>query len=539
MRVPRSAWPIVLLAGMMVAVAAAPGHAQEIEPPRSDVVPLLDSLRNPDAVIVRVGPLKITAREFFFSYIFGPAFPKRGSDSRRRYLDFMVNEKLLALGAKERGLEADPRVTSALVQLEGDFATEELYRDDVLSGVNVTDSEIDRAVAEEQETVSLRWLFFPAAGEAGRADAGLRAGGSFDSLFSAHLAGGRVPKEDRMSTTSRFRLARQNAALASVVGDLPVRVPSSPVAAPDGWYIVQVDSVHRRPVVTESDDAELRLSARRALTQMKADSLSGEYVRLMMLDADPVIQRRTFDILRAWIGSRRLSPERFEAFGLAGRFRAEGDSVDYKNIRLYADSTLVVTRQENIALGAFLAWYEPREALVSLQWTSPQSFFLSLEDIVWRMVRDHVLVQRASARGLQKRPSVVEQTGWWQHKLLYQAEKDVAAKSIAWSDSTLRAHHAAHPARFRGTGGASRTFEEAKDDVLRDWYADAMQEKLYRRLTALRRTYQVSVDSAALASVPVDAAQDPRTIDLYAVKKGGTFPHPAFPSIDPAWQAWE
>jgi len=66
-----------------------------------------------------------------------------------------------------------------------------------------------------------------------------------------------------------------------------------------------------------------------------------------------------------------------------------------------------------------------------------------------------------------------------------------------------------------------------------------MQERLYRRLTALRRTYPVSVDSAALASVPVDAAQDPRAIDLYAVKKGGTFPHPAFPSIDPAWQAWE
>ncbi|MBP1655234.1 MAG: hypothetical protein H6Q28_1790, partial [Bacteroidetes bacterium] len=444
-RVPRSAWPIVLLAGMIVAAAAAPGHAQEIEPPRGEAVPLLESLRNPDAVVARVGPLKITAREFFFSYIFGPAFPKRGSDSRRGYLDLMVNEKLLALGAKERGLEEDPRVTSALAQLEGDFATEELYRDDVLSSVNVAESEIDRAVAEEQETVSLRWLFFSSAEEAGRTDTVLRSGKSFDSLFFEHLAVGRVRKEDRMSTTSRFRLARQNAALASVVRDLPVRVPSAPVAAPDGWYVVQVDSVHRRPVVTESEDAELRLSARRALTQTKADSLSGEYVRLMMLDADPVIQRRIFDILRAWIGSRRLSPERFEAFGLAGRFRAESDTVDYKNIRLYADSTLVVTRQENIALGAFLAWYEPREALTSLRWTSPQSFFLSLEDIVWRMVRDHVLVRRARARGLQDRPSVAEQTGWWQQKLLYQAEKDVAAKSIGWSDSTLKAHHAAHP----------------------------------------------------------------------------------------------
>ena len=161
----------------------------------------------------------------------------------------------------------------------------------------------------------------------------MRAGASFDSAFSAHLAEGRVPREDRMSTTTRFRLARQNAELASVVRGLPLRVPSSPVQAPDGWYVVRADSIWSAPVLTQSALSDLRLSVRRALVQMKADSLSGEYVRSMMQEADPVIQRRTFDILRAWVGSRRLTPERFEAYGLASRFRAEGDSVNYRDIQ--------------------------------------------------------------------------------------------------------------------------------------------------------------------------------------------------------------
>jgi len=529
----------VLFIGVLAAVAVVSGRAQETESPRGDVLSLLDSLRNPEAVVARVGPLNVTAREFFYSYVFGPAFLKRRPDSRRRHLEFMISEKLLALGAKERGFDADPRVRSSLTQLEGDFATEELYRDDVLSRVSVSESEIDRAVAEEQVSISLRWLFFPEADEAGRADLALRAGGRFDSVFAAHSVDGRVPEEDRTSTTTLFRLGRQNAALSSVVRDLPLRVPSSPVKAPDGWYIVQVDSIWNTPALTQSRLAELRLSARRTLTQTKADSLSGEYIRTMMLDADPVIQRRTFDIMRAWVGSRRLTPDRFEAYGLASRFRAEGDSVNYRNIHSHADLTLVTTRTGDISLGAFLAWYEPRETAVTLRWTSPQAFFLSLEDVVWRMVRDHLLVRRAYERGLQNRPGVNEQITWWQHKLLYQAEKDSLSKTIGWSDSTLRSHFATYPARFRGAGGTNRTFDEARDDVLRDWYSAVMIEKTHRRLTALRRVLPVAVDSAALSSVPVDAANDPRTIDFYAVKKGGTFPHPVSPSIDPAWRAWE
>jgi hypothetical protein len=66
-----------------------------------------------------------------------------------------------------------------------------------------------------------------------------------------------------------------------------------------------------------------------------------------------------------------------------------------------------------------------------------------------------------------------------------------------------------------------------------------MRESLRQRLTSLRRKYPVVEDAAVLASVPVDASNEPRTIDLYAVKKGGTFPRPAFPTIDAAWQTWE
>jgi hypothetical protein len=58
-------------------------------------------------------------------------------------------------------------------------------------------------------------------------------------------------------------------------------------------------------------------------------------------------------------------------------------------------------------------------------------------------------------------------------------------------------------------------------------------------LTELKNRYPVSIDEAALQRVPVDAEQDPRAIDVFVAKKGGTFPRPAYPTIDAFWQTWQ
>lgn len=533
----RAGGPVLLL--LLVLVGGSSLRGQEFGPGEVEVFAPFDSLRVPDAVVARVGPLTISAREFFFSYIFGPAFAKRGTDSRRRFLEFMINEKLLALGAAERGLGRDPRVTASREGVIGDLATEELYRDDVLRLVSVSEKEIDRAVIDQRETVSMRWLYLSSAKDANRVDSALRAGGRFDSIYTAQFAGGDVVPDDRSTTVTKFKLSRTSATLRSAVDGAKAGVASAPVKGPDGWYIVCVDSLWKSAAVTQTDQVKLRTDARRVLTQQKADSLSASYVRTMMLDADPVIERRTFDILRASLGARLLSQERFEAYGLAERFRTEGDSVDYRNPKKYARLTLVSVRSGEITLGEFLAWYELREANVRLRWTSPQAFFLSLEDLVWRMVRDRLLVDRAFQRGLQNRPSVTTQLEWWTEKFLYQAEKDSLARTVGWSDSSLRAYFASHQKSFRRADGSVLPYEEVKEDVLREYYARVLAEKTLRRLAVLRRSHPVAIDDRALGDVPVDAAGDPRAMDIYVVKKGGTLPRPAFPTIDMSWQTWQ
>ena len=96
-------------------------------------IPSISSISN--EVVASVGPINITAEEFFYSYEFGPAFVKRRSDSKSRYLKYMVNEKLLALDGYERKFDEREDVASVIKDFENDIATEEMFKKDILSEV--------------------------------------------------------------------------------------------------------------------------------------------------------------------------------------------------------------------------------------------------------------------------------------------------------------------------------------------------------------------------------------------------------------------
>jgi hypothetical protein len=495
----------------------------------------LDTLLTSDAVIARVGPTVVTVREFMLTSLFGPAFVKRQPESRQRTLDYMINEKLLALGASNNS--GDPRVGKNLAALEGDMATEELYRDDVLRHVKLSDGEIAEGVNQLRTSITLRWLYRKQKDKAVAAVRELRSGRSFDALYRQEISGSGVTNDDRRMSGPLFRIRLRNAPMAMLAARLPVGRPSDPVQGPDGFYIMQVDSLSRDVLTTESADARERDDVRKALTKLKADSLSDLYVRQRMLEANPEIQRPAFDVLRAYLGSRVLSDERFAGFGLTAHLDA-GDT-SYRAIDRFASRTLVKLRKGRIAIGDFLEWYRLRETGVTFRSDSPEGFFLSVEDVVWRMVRDRLLVAAALGRGLQQRPGVAVQKRWWKEKLLYQVAMDSIKRTIGWTDSTLQEYYAAHPRSFRDSTGTVRPFAEVKDDVLREWYDLEVKARVLRALHRLKSTYAVAVDEKVLNSIPMDAENDPRAIEVYTVKKGGTFPHPAFPTIDRSWQTWQ
>jgi hypothetical protein len=177
---------------------------------------------------------------------------------------------------------------------------------------------------------------------------------------------------------------------------------------------------------------------------------------------------------------------------------------------------LVALTTGSLSLDDFLNWYRMRDQYLKFNETDFNSFSASLEQLVWQMVRDHLLIRRAYAQGFQNKETVKQQINWWQDKIVYAVVRDDLANTIGLNIETPTS--------------VDSKYDNKKQNLI---------EKTFRKLQQLRKEYKVEINEKVLKEISVHDYDNPRTIDTYIVKKGGTFPHPAFPSIDFAWQTWE
>ncbi len=490
-------------------------------------------------LVARVGNIKISAREFLLSYEYGPAFVKRGENPLRHHLEFMINEKLLTLDALSKGLQNSSRVKETLHEIVGDLATEELFKDDVMSKVRVSDAEIERAVAKEKKNIAIKWLFTTSTNRMKYLSRQIRNGSSFNSLFRQQLNDS-VTTDDRSLETTLFKLDTRNAALAKIVDTLTLGKISRPNSAPDGWYFVQLVNAWTNPITTESEENKLRYEARRALFQHKMDMLSDEYVKKMMRKFDPVIIRKTVVLLRSVIGGKILPPEKIKEWDLNKKILEEFGPVDISKITARGNVPLVRMREGSIQLKRFLTWYRTRETNIKLNTSSRGAFFLSLQKLIWRMIRDELLMRRAFNEGLQERSIVKTQKKWWRDKLLYAVEKSNLVRSLHPDDAVLKAFYRQNVRQYRDRSGKREPFDKVKADVWRDYTAQEANKKLLHRILRLKQQNKIVINNAALnfLSRRYRLKRNPEAVEFYVVKKGGTFPRPAFPSIDFAWKSW-
>jgi hypothetical protein len=314
---------------------------------------------------------------------------------------------------------------------------------------------------------------------------------------------------------------------------------SPPIEAPDGFYLVKVTNAWTNAIMTQTEHAELKQTVQRVLRRRQADALSERYVNDLMRNQDPVIDRQTFNILRALVGKTVLSPEKYQDWNLAGKLMSEAGPIDSLDIGRYRNQTLVRLNGHNLLLDDFWTWYQARSAYIRFDTASPQHFFVSLKQIVWRSVRDKLLIERAWQRGLQDRPGVQKQKQWWEEKLVYARTKQEILKAIQITDEQAQQFYRKNSRQYCDQKGEILPYEKVKDKVSQDCYADELAKGLFRSVNMLKNKYPVQINRAALEALPIGAEPDPKAFDVITAKKGGTFPRPAVLTIDFDWKLWE
>jgi len=491
--------------------------------PIQDSIKFQNTSSNPfdQDIVASIGPLNISVEEFFNSYEFGPAFVKRKKDSKKRYLNYMINEKLLALDGYSRGVDKSDDVKSILKDFENDIATEEMFIEDILGKVEISDDEIDTVITQKQLELDIRWLYVEADVELNKINDALASGVAFDSLYKLQFKDS-IYIDDRSMKINRFQLGKKNPELAAIIDSLPVGHVTEPVKAVDGWYIFILDNVLQNMILTESELMRLQHESINYLKKKKMDQFSNEYVHQLLLANEPIIKRQCFNVLRSFIGNYTLTKEIYEDWGLSEKLDEALNELQVTKDNV-GQSVLVKMTEGYVTLEEFLMWYRNRSQYIKLNKNDLRSFSKSLENLIWRMLRDKLLSEKAYERNFQNTESFKRQTIWWRDKIVYSAVKKDLEESV---------HLEKEEIRYNSTDNLDVEYNNERINT-------EINRRLILKLNELKKEYEININEDVLEKIYVTEENNPKAIDFYTVKKGGLIPRTPYPSIDFEWINWE
>jgi hypothetical protein len=465
-----------------------------------------------DSVVAKVGDKIITAREFLAGYEFGPAFVKREENSKNAYLEYMIDEKLLALKGYSEKIDTAEQAKNLLRAISNDITTDQMFMDDIFNKIKIPNAKIKKGVEEEQISYQLKWIFAPDETRLRLFTSKLNRGLSFDSVFNFQLKLDSVFADSRSMQVDKFNLYWRNPQFAKAVDTLKLGEVSKPVKGPDGFYIVKLVDVWKNLIVGKAEYEKDAKNVEFMLKKEEADKISDRYVHGLMLKHNPVIQGKTFSVLRSYLGSYYLPEKKYKKWGLYKRLKQEFNKLKTQDLR---GLTLVAMNSDSLSISNFIYWFKPRENYLKFNENDFNSFSASIESMIWQMVRDDLLVQLAFSKGYQDGEVIKQQIGWWEDKIVYSIVRDQIANSVGLEIE--------NPSSLK-----------PKNDNKQKEFKKKMQHALLK----LKEKYHVVINHKILNSLIVHDADNPKALDFYIIKRGGTYPHPAFPSIDFRWQTW-
>lgn len=482
------------------------------------------------SVVAQVGRLTITADELLKSYEFGPSFVKSIAGQRnplRLHLEYMIYERLIALKAEQLGLDTTSYVGDRVAAIEEDLAVDELYRDEIISRVNMTDEEIATGIQKARVHTRFRWIYANTTEDARHISDAIKQGASFDSLFA--LQG----DSQNSLETSVLRLEKDNPDLARELADMHSQEIRGPILGSDGYYIIRIDEIWQNPVLTHTAEQQLRDRVMTTLRSMKADDLASEYVQRKMLGANPVIKAEGLNVLRSYLAGKGLSGEKRTEWQIPATYMTEAGPRSISSSPALLGKPLVTFAAQDFSVGDYLRWFEIRQ--FQLKTGTLEAFNASIKRTIWKMVQDRLLSQDAYARRLHLRETVKHGKKSWEAKLLYLAGRTQLLSTIQIPDEAVRARYESQKHRFKNGEGRMLAFEEVEREVRFELFREQETTILYRTTQRLKNEFGFTVDEEAVNRLAATLERESSPIDVIFYKPGGTFPRRAFPTIDEQW----
>ncbi len=413
------------------------------------------------AVVATVGPVQISAKEFRESYEWGPSFVKKAADPKRAHLQYLINEKLIALDGYSCGRDTAGSSKNMLKEIEDDAAVTEWYRQTILPRVAVDSEQVRRGTEQAFLGVTFRYIYADNEFDMKDVKDLLDHGTSFDSLYASLYGDTKYLAEE--SSTNFFELSEGTAAIAESISRMKPGSCSGIIPAKNGFYVVRLDDAKKDRIVSQTQYAAIREKVETFYRRKMLDSITVSYVRKVLERCPPTISGGALKKIFSFFSRDMESVLRGDPSG-KGTLRP----LELKGRESVGNESLVTSKCETMSVQDFFDWYSYRNENIDLSKPTAGTAH-RLKNLIFKMVRDKRLIAIARTGGYAATTEVQAEMKQWKDKLAYWRQKSAAVPQTVFTDEDGRNFFAKNKRRYsKDTTAGQAIYDSIRGKVMND-----------------------------------------------------------------------
>ena len=480
------------------------------------------------SVIATVGSLNITVKEFLDSYEFGPSFVKKSANPKMTHLQYMINEKLIALDGYANGIINDRSVLRMLKEVEDDIIVTEWYRHYIAPLAVVDSSLIKRGIQQSSVKLTFRYIFSSNEFDLQDVKTLLDNDHSFDSLYSLLKQDSKFFVDE--VTTNFFSLFEDNPKVAEKLAILKLGACPGIIKSKDGFYLIHFDNSKKDLITTPIKYQTMWTKIEKHFSKKILDSLTTFYIRGVMEDCPPTISGKALKGLFNFLSKTNIQTQFSDKSDTITDIHFNSEIISDKQ---FGNQILVGSKCDNFTINDFLEWYHYRN--FKIDFANPTASTLNyVKEVLFKMVRDKRLIKTACNAGYASDANVQFEIRQWRDKLAYWKQKSKSIESPAVTEEEIQKIYSEN--RIKYAKDSAITYEQKNEEVKNDLMLHKYNAQLHYYLNTLSNRYPIKINQKLLNSIHVSDENLSKKIDLFILKKGGTLQRQAFPTIDNEWR---
>ena len=487
-----------------------------------------------DQIVAKVGDRIITKDEFTSSFEFSFAPFRTGENPRKKYLDYMIKELMIANEGYAQGFNKSNYVTDRVNIRKNNNLLESFYMKHVHSKVNIPEDKIIDVL--KKSTIKFRMVIWPTSTIEQAAIA-------YDAANETSLEDYIAKEIDKLEVknvekknfeTDWMDFLEIKPEIFSAIENLEMGKPSKPIPYQDGYAIFEVIDINREAIKSDeliSGPKRKKIEAR--LHNIESDRIVHEIMDSVLTPLNVKVSSKTIDLLTQplydWV--KDGIPERGSIIKNLNSVTDTSKSylIELKKLlpeKIFSSIDGITTVED------YFNYMNYHRTVIN---KSENAIDLKnrLVTEVGTMIKNNKFIEIAKQEGFLDSTKIKIDLDLWERKWTYDIFRDNIIKDITVTDEEMQKFFKERWRELRISNVDTTRFYKYEADVYNMIIFEKHSAILEKKLAEFEKQYPVWINEEVLNSIKIDDSPKASETSLFVIKNfSGEF---LVPTADTQW----